>query len=230
MHAYRRQNDEIWASSMSEMEKNKRLKEATDLILIEHPNSILSVYALSTKLAFYEKGELKSFYSKLDSSLAKTSFGRDIKHSYKPINAVDVKLWEEMPNFSQPNQFGKTISLADFRAKYTLVDFWASWCIPCRKENPVVVKAYKKFQNKGFDILAISLDDDKDAWLQAIKNDKLTWTHVSDLEGSHNEVAKMFKIPSIPSNYLIDPNGIIIAKDLRGEELTKKLAEIFEAK
>lgn len=230
MHAYRRQNDEIWASSLSELDKKKKLKENTDRILIDHPKSILSVYAISSKLALYDKKELQSFYSELDSSLAKTSFGRDIKHSYKPINTVEAKVGEEMPNFSQLNQFGKTISLADFKGKYTLVDFWASWCIPCRKENPAVVEAYKKFQNKGFDILAISLDDNKDSWLQAIKNDKLTWTHVSDLEGSHNEVAKMFKIPSIPSNYLIDPNGIIIAKDLRGEELTKKLTEIFEAK
>ena len=230
MDAYKRHNNEVWASSMSEMEKNKSIKEATDQILVKHPNSILSVYALSSKLAFYNKKELQSFYTELDSSLAKTSFGRDIKHSYKSVSTVEAKVGEEMPNFSQPNQFAKTISLADFKGKYTLIDFWASWCVPCRKENPVVVKAYKKFQNRGFDVLAISLDYDKEAWLTAVEHDKLTWTHVSDLEGSHNEVAKMFKIPSIPSNYLIDPNGIIIAKDLRGEDLSKKLAEIFEAK
>ncbi|RZL20498.1 MAG: AhpC/TSA family protein [Pedobacter sp.] len=159
MHAYRRQSNEIWASSLSELDKKKKLKEITDKILNDHPNSILSVYALSSKLAFYDKKDLQNFYTELDSSLANTRFGRDIKHSYKSIRKVEVKVGEEMPNFSQQNQFGKIISLANFKGKYTLVDFWASWCIPCRKENPAVVEAYKKFQNKGFDILAISLDD-----------------------------------------------------------------------
>ncbi|SKA47334.1 Peroxiredoxin [Chitinophaga eiseniae] len=130
-------------------------------------------------------------------------------------------------NFAQNNVSGKAVQLKDYRGKYVLLDFWASWCGPCRAENPNVLDNYEKYHSKGLEILAVSLDDKKDAWVKAIKDDGLTWEHVSDLKGWKNEVAKEYNIRAVPSNFLIDKDGKIVAKDLRGEELTKKLEEIF---
>ncbi len=130
-------------------------------------------------------------------------------------------------DFTQNDVNGKPVSLSSYKGKYVLLDFWASWCGPCRAENPNVVKAYKKYHEKGFEILAVSLDDKKDKWLEAIAKDGLTWTHVSDLKGWKNVVAQMYNIRAVPSNLLLDKDGNIMAKDLRAEELDKKLGEIF---
>jgi thiol-disulfide isomerase/thioredoxin len=120
-----------------------------------------------------------------------------------------------------------SVSLSSFKGKYFLLDFWASWCGPCRRENPNVVKAYRQYHNKGFDILGVSLDDSKDDWLKAIKKDGLSWTQVSDLKGWKNEAATLYGIQGIPMNFLIDKEGKIIAKNLRGQDLEKRLAEVL---
>lgn len=139
-----------------------------------------------------------------------------------------VKIGDVAPEFTMNDTLGKPFALKQLRGKYVLIDFWASWCAPCRGENPTVVAAYNKFKNKNFTILGVSLDEDKAAWLKAIKDDKLAWTQVGDLKGWYNETVKMYGYEGIPYNVLIDPNGKVLATELRGADLENKLAEVLK--
>jgi len=132
-------------------------------------------------------------------------------------------------DFTQNDTLGVPVALHSLKGKYLLVDFWASWCGPCRAENPNLVNTFNKYKEKGFQVLGISLDRPgaKERWLQAIHDDRLAWTHVSDLQFWDNAVAKQYGIQAIPQNLLLDPNGKIIAKNLKGEDLDKKLASIY---
>jgi peroxiredoxin len=174
---------------------------------------------------FFEKEDLRNLYSSFSQHTKSSIYGIRIKNASIP--KVDKKIGDKIADFAQADTDGKLISVADFKGKYLLIDFWASWCVPCRKENPNLVSAYQKYKQKGFDILGVSLDKDKANWLAAIKADGLTWRHVSDLQGWDNEVSKMFKITAVPSNILIDREGKIIALNLRGQALNQKLAEIL---
>ncbi|MGE0562479.1 MAG: redoxin domain-containing protein [Flavobacteriales bacterium] len=163
------------------------------------------------------------------------SFKDDAKKSIYMTNITDrlavlknSQVGSPAPDFSMNDANGNPISLSSFKGKYVLIDFWASWCGPCRAENPNVVAAYKKFSKKGFDIFGVSLDENKDKWLAAIQKDGLTWQHVSDLKGWANAAAKLYGVNSIPHSVLLDKEGVIIAKNLRGEELHKKLGEVLK--
>jgi peroxiredoxin len=156
---------------------------------------------------------------------------------FSPLGNYVNKLIEEskinpigsvVAEFSQTDTAGNPVTISAFRGKYVLIDFWASWCRPCRQENPNVVAAFDKFKNKNFTILGISLDQNKKAWIDAIKMDGLNWSHTSDLKGWGNQVAAIFKVTSIPQNLLLDPEGRIIAKNLRGAILESRLSALLK--
>jgi peroxiredoxin len=193
-----------------------------------HPASFISLIIINMMgKQGADPVEMDVLYTGLDASLKDMEIGRVLKSSIDQSKATAIG--SIAPDFTQPDVNGMPVKLSSFRGKYVLLDFWASWCGPCRAENPNVVKAYTKYKDKNFTVLGVSLDrpDGKADWQKAIKSDGLSWTQVSDLKYWSNEAAVLYFVQSIPANFLLDPNGKIIAKDLRGVDLDNKLAELF---
>jgi len=190
-----------------------------------NPNSIISAYILSVYTSTWGKEKSTELYENLSSEMKNTSYGKTIK-DFITLNK-EIKIGGKFADFEQANTAGKKIKLSNIKAKYVLLEFWGSWCGPCREENPKLVKTYNSFKAKGFEILGVAADDNKAQWLKAIKEDLLPWENVCDLKGDKNEAALIYGINAFPTNYLIDGNGIIIAKNLRGDALNKKLQELL---
>jgi len=192
----------------------------------ENNNSVVAPFILYNQLApSLEYDQLKDLTDTISPELQGSEYMIQLNEylSQKSKTAIGAIA----SDFTMKDTEGNDFTLSSLRGKYVLIDFWASWCSPCRNENPNVVKAYNNFKDKGFDIIGVSLDKDKDAWVKAIKDDNLTWHHVSDLKFWNNVVARTYGVQSIPYNLLLDKEGKIIAMNLRGDALTKKLEEVM---
>jgi peroxiredoxin len=204
-------------------------KTAIDFAYIKgHPNSYLSLLSLIWHTTSEPIGKVDTAFNSLSKPLQETNLGLAIAKNLDRRKTILVG--GKAPDFTAPDTTGTNISLSSFKGKYVLVDFWASWCKPCRAENPNVVKAFETYKDKNFTILGVSLDkdDDREKWVKAINDDHVgSWTQVSELKSWRSEVVGLYNLKSIPQNVLIDPKGVIIAKNLRGEELQQKLSEIL---
>jgi len=205
----------------------KSLLTNIDKFIKEKPASPVAPFILASFNDMFESAaELETRYNKLLPAAQKGIYAEFIQ---KKINDSKVGgIGSVALDFIQNDTANHPVKLSSFKGKYVLVDFWASWCRPCRMENPNVVAAFQQYKDKNFTVLGVSLDQQKDSWVQAIAADNLTWTHVSDLKYWNNAVAQLYHIESIPQNMLIDPTGKIIARNLRGEDLQAKLKELLK--
>jgi peroxiredoxin len=204
---------------------HKETKENISFIR-KHPNSIISANILSVYASTWGKDTTAVLYSTLSPEIKNTSYGKNI-FEFITLNK-NLKVGDKYIDFTQPNTEGKNISLSDFSGKIVLLEFWGSWCGPCREGNPELVKIFNEFKNIGFDILGVASDDKKEIWIEAVQKDSLTWQNVCDLKGDKNKAALIYGVSYYPTNFLIDRNGIIIAKDLRGDALRNKLNEVLQ--
>lgn len=238
-----KENDSAKLNAMALQLQAANEKQLTyPLAFIEkHPNNNFSLILLQELFSNkqYPMDDLKGAYDKIDNDLKTTVLGKTVDSLYqvrveesKRLAALDVG--NIAPKFRGPTPEGKMIALDDIKGKATIVDFWAAWCAPCRRENPNVVRVYNKYHNKGLEIVGVSLDgngrqqDPKAAWLKAIEDDNLTWNHVSNLNYFNDPIAKLYNITSIPATYILDENGTIVAKNLRGQDLENKIAEMLK--
>ena len=206
---------------------NDRIHERGAAYIAAHPSSYYSIHLVSSRASYgTDYAVVKQLYDKLDERAKRTIAGKALAARLDVLKRSAIG--SQMMNFTQADTLGSTVPFTAFKGKYVLVDFWASWCGPCRAENPNVLKAYNAYKDKGFTVVGISLDEKGDKWKKAIRDDNMPWAELSDLKGWKNEVSDYFGIQGIPSNLLVDPSGKIVARDLRGEALDQKLNELLK--
>ncbi|TKC56913.1 AhpC/TSA family protein [Pedobacter hiemivivus] len=223
------QKDTAYFKALDKQVQALRIARGQKMLVFakNNPNSYFALQALSESVSGYgvKSDMVLPLFNKLSEPLRLSYTGQGL---YKLLNAhIVTAIGVNAPNFTQQDVNGKSVSLVDFKGKYVLIEFWASWCSPCRAESPNLLKQYASFKDKGFEILGVSVDSDKAKWLEAIKKDGLTWPQISDLKGWDNEARKVYGISGVPANFLVSPEGKIIGSHLMGEALNKKLAELM---
>ena len=200
-------------------------KETLEFAL-ENQDNLAGFYAiLSLDPSMYET-QMIEYADVIRDKFPNNSTVRSFVNHMAELKVLSVG--QKAPDFESIDPDGKVVKLSDFKGKYTLLDFWASWCGPCRQENPNIVEQYEKYKDKGFTVFGVSLDDSRTAWLKGIKDDNLDWTHVSDLQRWNSEPAQLYKINAIPASFIIGPDGTILAKNLRGRALGEFLSQIIK--
>jgi peroxiredoxin len=189
-------------------------------------NSIISAYVLSVYCAAWGRAKTIALFKPFSTAIKNTCYGKNIME-YLSLNK-NIKIGDSYSDFTQKDIKGNDVKLSDFKGKIILLDFWGSWCAPCREANKEFVKIYTEYQSKGFEIFGVAAETEKDFWVEAIETDKLPWINVTDFKGDKNKAALIYGVSAYPTNYLIDSNGIIIAKDLTGDKLREKLAELLK--
>lgn len=216
------------------MDQSNQVLDKHNLVVSEyiaaHPEAFMSLLLLHSRWNRFGLEKSKNMLNSLARPWQDHSLGRAVRAAMKEreMHAERGKIGVPFAAFRLPDANEKPVDLASFRGKYVFIDFWASWCGPCRAENPNLVKAYQKFKGKPFEIVGISLDEKKEPWLKAIEKDNLPWVHLSDLKGWENELTRHYGIKWIPSSFLLDPEGRIVARDLRGDALDKMLSDLLK--